>query len=129
MLLGLTYLAQGSTAMIADAKAELQQALDLDAELLWARFYLARLYFDQGSGLLVRMVRYSDSPLGFNPVRIDYADYRPVDGVQVPYRSTVSRPAGQFTIQDTDVKQNIPVAQERFVRPTDPEQANTTNTK
>jgi tetratricopeptide (TPR) repeat protein len=48
MLLGLTYLAQGSTAMIADAKAELQQALDLDADLLWARFYLARLYFDQG---------------------------------------------------------------------------------
>ncbi len=34
--------------MIADAKAELQQALDLNPELLWARFYLARLYFDQG---------------------------------------------------------------------------------
>ena len=48
MLLGLAYLAKASTAMIADAKAELQQALDLDPELLWARFYLARLYFDQG---------------------------------------------------------------------------------
>jgi len=48
MLLGLAYLAQRSTAMIADAKAELQQALDLDPELLWARFYLARLYLDQG---------------------------------------------------------------------------------
>ena len=48
MLLGLAYLAKGSTDMIADAKAELQQALDLDPELLWARFYLARLYFDQG---------------------------------------------------------------------------------
>ena len=48
MLLGLAYLAQGSTAMIADAKAELQQALDIDPELLWARFYLARLYLDQG---------------------------------------------------------------------------------
>ena len=48
MLLGLAYLAKGSPDMIADAKAELQQALDLDPELLWARFYLARLYFDQG---------------------------------------------------------------------------------
>jgi len=48
MLLGLAYIGQGSTAMIADAKAELQQALDLDPELLWARFYLARLYLDQG---------------------------------------------------------------------------------
>jgi len=48
MLLGLAYLAQRSTAMVADAKAELQQALDSDPELLWARFYLARLYLDQG---------------------------------------------------------------------------------
>ena len=48
MLLGLAYVAQGSNAMIAEAKAELQQALDLDPQLLWARFYLARLYLDQG---------------------------------------------------------------------------------
>jgi tetratricopeptide (TPR) repeat protein len=48
MLLGLAYLAQRSIAKVADAKAELQQALDLDPELLWARFYLARLYLDQG---------------------------------------------------------------------------------
>lgn len=48
MLLGMAYLAKGSTDRIADAKAELQQALDLDPELLWARFYLARLYDDQG---------------------------------------------------------------------------------
>ena len=48
MLLGLAYVALGSTDRIADAKAELQQALDLDPELLWARFYLARLYLGQG---------------------------------------------------------------------------------
>jgi len=48
MLLGLAYVGQGSTAMIADAKAELRQALDLDPSLLMARFYLARLYVDQG---------------------------------------------------------------------------------
>ncbi len=48
MLLGLAYLAQGSVVMMGEAKAELQQALDIDPELLWARFYLARLYLDQG---------------------------------------------------------------------------------
>ena len=48
MLLALTYIAKGSTAMVADAKAELQQTLDLDPELVYARFYLARLYVDQG---------------------------------------------------------------------------------
>ena len=48
MLLGLAYLSQRSVAKVADAKSELQQALDLDPELLQARFYLARLYLDQG---------------------------------------------------------------------------------
>jgi len=48
MLLGMAYLAKGSTAMIADAKAEFQQALDFEPDLPWARFYLARIYSDQG---------------------------------------------------------------------------------
>ena len=48
MLLGQAYLAQHSVSMVAEAKAELQQALDLDPELLWARFYLAKIYIDVG---------------------------------------------------------------------------------
>lgn len=48
MLLGQAYLKQGTIAVIAESKAELQQALDLDPNLLWARFYLARVYIDQG---------------------------------------------------------------------------------
>jgi tetratricopeptide (TPR) repeat protein len=48
MLLGLAYIATGSVDMVADAKAELQQTLDIDPELVWARFYLARLYLEQG---------------------------------------------------------------------------------
>ena len=50
MLLALAYTAKGSPAMVADAKAELQQALDLDPTLIYARFYLARIYLDQGLG-------------------------------------------------------------------------------
>lgn len=76
-----------------------------------------RLYFDQQSGLLVRMIRYSDSPLGLNPLRIDYDDYRLVDGVQVPFRWTVARPAGQFTIQASSVEQNIPIDDSKFAKP------------
>lgn len=48
MLLAMAYTATNSVAMIADAKAEYQQALDIDPTLLWARFFLARLYVDQG---------------------------------------------------------------------------------
>ena len=48
MLLGQAYLAQHSVGMVAEAKAELQQSLNLDPDLLWARFYLAKIYFDLG---------------------------------------------------------------------------------
>src|SRR5947208_3165763 len=48
MLMGQAYLALRSAGMIAEAKAELQQALNLDPDLFWARFYLARVYIDVG---------------------------------------------------------------------------------
>ena len=79
-----------------------------------------QFYFDQKTGLLVRTVRYSDTALGLNAMQIDYADYRDVDGVKVPFRWTVARPAGQFTIQLTEVKQNVPVEDSRFVKPAAP---------
>ncbi len=48
LLLGQAYLALRSASMIAEAKAELQQALDIDPSLVWARFYLAKVYLDTG---------------------------------------------------------------------------------
>ncbi len=48
MLLGQAYLAQASLSMVAEAKAELRQALDLDPGLIWARFYLAKVNIDLG---------------------------------------------------------------------------------
>lgn len=76
-----------------------------------------RLYFAQDSGLLVRMVRYAETPLGRNPTQIDYADYRNAGGVNVPYRWTLSRPNGRFTIQIDEVKANLPVDDAKFVKP------------
>ena len=35
-----------------------------------------QLYFDQQSGLLLRLVRYGETALGWLPTQIDYADYR-----------------------------------------------------
>ena len=63
-----------------------------------------RLYFDQKSGLLMRMVRYAETPVGRNPTQIDYADYRDADGVKIPFRWTLARPNGRFTIQIAEVK-------------------------
>ena len=41
-----------------------------------------RLYFDEKSGLLVRLVRYGDTPFGLMPTQIDYEDYKDAGGVQ-----------------------------------------------
>jgi hypothetical protein len=76
-----------------------------------------RLYFEKESGLLLRQVRYGETPLGRNPTQIDYADYRAVDGVKVPWRWTLSRTNGRFTIQIVEVKNNVPVEDERFQKP------------
>jgi hypothetical protein len=76
-----------------------------------------RLFFDEQSGLLLRLVRFGDSALGWLPTQIDYEDYRDVNGVKMPYRWTLARPNGRFTIQLSEVKQNIPVDDAKFAKP------------
>jgi hypothetical protein len=76
-----------------------------------------QLYFDQKTGLLLRMVRYTVTSLGKNPAQIDYADYRETDGVKIPFRWTLSRPNGAFTIKVEQVKQNVPIDKKLFVPP------------
>lgn len=79
-----------------------------------------RLYFDEQTGLLVRLVRYGDTALGWLPTQIDYADYREANGVKVPYRWTLARPSGRFTIQVSKMQQNVPVDDANFVKPESP---------
>ncbi|MGA9980753.1 MAG: c-type cytochrome [Candidatus Sulfotelmatobacter sp.] len=79
-----------------------------------------QLYFDQQSGLLVRLVRFGETPLGRLPTQIDYADYRVADGVKIPFRWTLARPNGRFTIQVTELKQNVPVDDAKFAKPPAP---------
>src|ERR1700734_1749286 len=81
-----------------------------------------QLYFDQQSGLLVRLVRFGETALGWLPTEIDYADYRDTSGVKIPYRWTLARPGGRFTIQVSDVKQNVPVDDAKFAKPAADEQ-------
>jgi hypothetical protein len=76
-----------------------------------------KLYFDQQSGLLVRQVRYAETPLGKNPTQIDYADYRQADGVKIPFQWTLTRTNGSFTIRITSSQQNVPIDAKLFVMP------------
>ena len=78
------------------------------------------MYFDEESGLLVRIRRYTETVLGRNPTQIDYSDFRLAAGVKTPFRWTISRPSGSFTIQVEHLQQNVPVDEQKFVRPPDP---------
>jgi len=91
-----------------------------DAEVLFCfreERTVAKLYFDRQTGLLVRLMRFDDSPLGVNPSQIDYADYRDVDGVQVPFRLTISRPEMNSTVQFSVVQQNVAIGAVKFAKP------------
>jgi len=79
-----------------------------------------RLYLDKESGLLLRLIRYAETPLGRNPTQIDYADYRDANGVKVPFQWTIARPGGRFSIQVEQIQQNVPVDDAKFVAPTPP---------
>jgi len=74
------------------------------------------LYFDD-SGLLMRMVTWTQTPVGFVPTQIDYADYRDVAGVKVPFRRTVSQTYMRMSIELTDVQPNVAIDRSKFERP------------
>jgi photosynthetic reaction center cytochrome c subunit len=76
-----------------------------------------KLYFDKDSGLLLRQVRYAETPVGRFPTQVDYADFRDADGVKIPYQWTIARPGNSFTIKVDSVQQNVAVDDAKFAKP------------
>jgi hypothetical protein len=80
-----------------------------------------KLYFDEETGLLVRMVRYStESPVGRVPTQIDFEDYREVSGVKVPFKWTAMWTNGRTVYQLKNVQINAAVPATRFAPPAAP---------
>lgn len=77
------------------------------------------LYFDVDSGLLVRRTTLRRTALGPLPNTADFADYRDVGGVKMPYKVTLSNPDSIQTVQVSDMKVNVPVEDSRFAMPKD----------
>jgi len=75
------------------------------------------LCFDVESGLLTRLVRFSESPVGRIVTQVDYSGYRDVAGVMMPFEWTVSWLDGRSTYALSDVQANVPVDAARFARP------------
>lgn len=74
-------------------------------------------YFDKQSGLLRRMLLYSKTPLGPNPVVVEYGDYREVAGTKLAFRRTFIQFGSQYTIQLREVQPNATIDDSRFSRP------------
>jgi outer membrane lipoprotein-sorting protein len=100
----------GAPATIADREVQVVQGTTAGGAT-------ATLCFDSESGLLVRLVRFSESPVGRIVTQVDYADYREVSGVKMPFRWTVSWLDGRSTFELTDVQPNVQIDAAKFARP------------
>jgi outer membrane lipoprotein-sorting protein len=76
-----------------------------------------KLYFDAETGLLTRLIRYADTPVGRNATQIDYSDYREVAGVKIPFRWVVAWQSGHATYELSDVQPNTSIDANVFSRP------------
>ena len=74
------------------------------------------LCFDQETGLLARLIRFSDSPVGRVVTRVDYDDYRDVDGIKFPFGWTVTWLGGRSSYQLSRLEPNSPVPAATFTR-------------
>jgi photosynthetic reaction center cytochrome c subunit len=75
------------------------------------------MYFDKQSGVLVRTVRYGQSPLGLNPTQVDYSDYRDVAGVKLPFHWISATPTGRTSVQLESAQANVAIPETTFERP------------
>ena len=74
------------------------------------------LYFAP-SGLLVRLVRWTQTPVGMVPTQIDYTDFREVAGVKIPFHRTVSQTYMRMDVELSEIKPNVAIEPARFARP------------
>ncbi len=100
----------GFPVMINDREAQVVQGSGAGGSI-------ATLYFDSESGLLVRLVRYSDSTVGRTPTQLDYTDYRNVSGVKMPFRWTVTWLDGKENVELTEVQPNVAIDASKFAMP------------
>jgi hypothetical protein len=75
------------------------------------------LCFDAKTALLVRLVRFSESPVGRLVTRVDYDDYRDVAGVKIPFKWTVSWLSGRSLFELSNVQPNVTIDAAKFARP------------
>jgi outer membrane lipoprotein-sorting protein len=83
-----------------------------------------KLYFDDDTKLLVRIVRYTTTKVGRQPTQFDFSDYRDVNGIKIPFYWVTTWVDGRTKTQLTQVQFNAPIEASRFAKPAAPPQGN-----
>jgi photosynthetic reaction center cytochrome c subunit len=81
---------------------------------------VATFYFDKQSGLLLRMIRYAKSVVGRVPTQMDWSEYRPVNGVMMPYKFTYGWVSGREEYNLSEIQANGTVDNSKFAQPVPP---------
>jgi LysM repeat protein len=83
---------------------------------------LVKLIFDDETGLLMRQIRYTGSPVGRIPTQVDYRDYTLVNGVKLPLTWELTWTDGRETyrLDPKQVQVNVAVPDARFAKPAAP---------
>jgi len=79
-----------------------------------------KLFFDQQTGLLTRVVTLTPTIVGPVPAQIDYSDYREVAGVKMSFEWRQTWTDGQSTYMLAEIQANVAIDPARFARPAAP---------
>jgi photosynthetic reaction center cytochrome c subunit len=77
-------------------------------------------YFNKKTGLLMRMVRYSDTKVGLYSTQTDFSDYRDVAGVKMPFHILVAWLDGRADIILSQIQPNVSIDEAKFGKPAVP---------
>jgi hypothetical protein len=76
-----------------------------------------RMYFGRDTGNLLRVQWFTPNAIGQNMERVDYSDFREVDGRRVAFRQVIRTPLAYLTVRTDSIQYNVPVEDSRFTRP------------
>ena len=74
-------------------------------------------YFNTRTGLVIRRRYIEASPQGKAPAQSYYANYKAVNGVQIPFSMTYKGASLEMRIKITTVKHNVKIADQKFEKP------------
>lgn len=76
-------------------------------------------YYSKSTGLLVKSSAVQKSPMGEIPVETMPSDYREVDGVKMPFQTTVVVGPQKMTMIQESVLHNAPIPEDKLALPAD----------